>query len=35
MKLFYSWFYRKLKESAGVAVDGKDSADADIEDELL
>jgi hypothetical protein len=27
--------YRKQKESAGVVVDGKDAADADIEDELL
>ena len=27
--------YRKLKESAGVVVEGKDAADADIEDELL
>ena len=32
---FIADLYRKLKESAGLVLDGKDAADADIEDELL
>jgi hypothetical protein len=35
MREFIADLYSKQKENLGLAVDGKEAADADIEDELL